>query len=669
MIDFSKELNKAQLNIIENGDDYCLVLAGAGSGKTRVITYRVAYLLAKKVNPNNILLLTFTNKAASEMNDRIIKLNIIDKKLPWSGTFHHIAYKILKRYSTFLGYENNFSVLDSEDSRSLIKICLKEEGIEKNEKRFPSAKIIQNIISYSKNSNSNIENIVDRFYSNFNIFIDEIKRIADNYTKRKKENNVMDFDDLLYNFYLLLVTKKEIKEKIAGQFKYILVDEYQDTNKIQSLLVDELASINKNLLVVGDDAQSIYSFRAADIENILYFEEKFKAKIFKLETNYRSTPEILNLANDVIKNNSKQYKKKLESVQEFFTRPELYAFSDNLEEAEFIVKRILELKDEGVKLNKIAVLFRAAYHSQVLEMELTKRNINYDFRGGLRFFERAHVKDVLTFLRILNNKNDNIAWQRILNMQLGIGVVSANKIITEIQNTGKIDYEKIKQFLSSKAQLGWSNFWQIFKKIKDLDKKNPEIFIKNILTSKYKEYLESEYSDFRERIEDIKQLIIFARKYDDLSLFLAEATLQEGFNRKQAISGKKEDKIVLTTIHQAKGLEWDAVFIIGLAQGMFPSERVKSSSELEEERRLFYVSITRAKKYLYLTYPLSSKSYMSLSGPSLFLQELKLDLVENNSDLDTVSTSFFDPSDDEDDIKYINENKPVRSFLKSIDEL
>lgn len=676
MINFSKELNPDQLKIIEDADDYALVLAGAGSGKTRVITYRVAYLLDKKTKIENILLLTFTNKAANEMTERIMNLTGQKEKIPWSGTFHHIAYKILKNYAHLIGYQNNFTVIDSEDAKDLIKLCIKEEGIESTYKKFPSAKIIQNIISYAKNSNSPIEDVLNSSYQNYSDFLEKISRVASVYVEKKKLAGMMDFDDLLINLFFLFSNKKEIREKIASQFEYVLVDEYQDINKIQSLLVEQFSSIHKNLLVVGDDAQSIYSFRAAEIQNILDFEKKFDAKVFKLETNYRSTPEILNLANEVIKNNFKQYEKKLTSVQEFFTRPELHAFSDNLEEAEFIVKRILELKKEGINLNKIAVLFRAAFHSQILEMELVKRDINYDFRGGLRFFERAHVKDILAFLKILNNKNDSLSFYRILSMYDGIGPVTLKKIISLVQASDKLDdvvFENIKEKLSFKAQIGWSEFWQIFSKIIKMSSNKPKALIKEILDSDYQEYLKSEYSDFRERLEDLKQMIFFADKYEDLNTFLVESSLQEGFNRKKdfsKIDNKNDQEIVLSTIHQSKGLEWDVVFIIGLAQGLFPSERIKNSKELEEERRLFYVSITRAKKYLYLSYPLSSKSFMAMTGPSLFLQEINLDLLDNNSNLDNFSTNFFDVEDEKNNKKkYTIEDSGRTNFLKSIDEL
>ncbi len=421
MINWSEQLNKEQLEVVTNGDGPCLVLAGAGSGKTRAITYRVAYLLEKGVDPKNILLVTFTNKAAREMVERVKDLAsqttpspdanqdppLLGKEgtiLPWSGTYHHIGYRILKQYATLLGFKNNFSVLDSQDSLDLIKTCLKVEGIDRKEKRFPSPKVIQSIMSYARNAETTIEDVLELKHPNFLDIAETIRRIAEDYRKRKKEANVMDFDDLLVYWYLLLLKSENVRNKYAEQFQYVLVDEYQDTNKIQASIINLLASKHRNLLVVGDDAQSIYSFRAADIQNILDFESRYKdAKIFKLETNYRSTPNILNVANEVIANNLNQYEKSLKSILDEFTKPEVHAFADQSEEAIFIVNRIEELMNEDVEPKKIAVLFRAAYHSQALEMELVKKGIDYDYRGGVRFFERAHIKDVLSYLKILNN--------------------------------------------------------------------------------------------------------------------------------------------------------------------------------------------------------------------------------------------------------------------------
>jgi DNA helicase II / ATP-dependent DNA helicase PcrA len=671
MINYKQELNEEQLKVITEGDGPCLVLAGAGSGKTRTITYRVAYLLEQGVDPKNILLVTFTNKAAKEMMDRVQIITGGQTRLPWSGTFHHIGYRMLRKYAPLLGYKNNFTVLDSQDSLDLLKLCLKGEGIDRKEKRFPSPKVLQSVISYARNAETTIEDVLDLKHPNFLPIAETIRRIADEYRKRKLEANAMDFDDLLVNWYLLLLKSESARNKYAEQFKYVLVDEYQDTNKIQASIINLLASKHRNLLVVGDDAQSIYSFRAADIQNILAFEKKFTdAKIFKLETNYRSTPNILNVANCVIANNVEQYKKELKAKLESFTKPEVHPFADVREEAHFICDRILELRDEGVEMKKIAVLFRAAYHSQALEMELMKRDIPYDYRGGIRFFERAHIKDALAYLKIINNLDDTVAWNRVLNMQVGIGPAAIDKILIGLKSVSDVsDLDSLGSLLPARGQVGWNDFLQVYNEVAKAEKK-PGVLIRAILDSKYIEYLENEYPDYRERIQDLEQLSFFADKTEDLSRFLAEASLQESYTAGKANAEDGDDeKIVLSTVHQAKGLEWEAVFVLNLSAGQFPNDRaLKDLNGLEEERRLFYVAVTRAKKYLHLTYPILGGFGSVMQGPSMFIEEIDRDLI----DLNTIGgeTSFYDPSDSDDDISYEawDDDKPT-SFLKGLGDL
>ncbi|MBU0597276.1 ATP-dependent helicase [Patescibacteria group bacterium] len=690
MIDYINELNEEQLKVVQNGDGACLVLAGAGSGKTRTITYRVAHLIEQGVDPKNILLVTFTNKAAKEMINRVQELSGGKVRLPWSGTFHHVSYRILKKYAPLLNYKSNFSILDSADSVDLIKICLKQEGVDRKQRRFPSAKVVQSIISYARNAGETIEQVLELKHPKWSDLNDVLSRIADDYRIRKLSANVMDFDDLLVNLYLLLLKSERVRDAYATQFQYVLVDEYQDTNRVQASIIRLMAGKHKNILVVGDDAQSIYSFRAADIKNILAFSAKGgsafggegypDAKIFKLETNYRSTPDILNLANDVIANNIKQYDKDLKSILNPFTKPEVLPFSDNYEEAEFIAERILELREEGVPLKEISVLFRASFHSQALEVELVKRDIPYDYRGGVRFFERAHIKDVLAYLRVFNNKDDVIAWSRVLNMQVGIGPSGAQKLIQAIALADTT--EELSQFgsmLSSRGQMGWNDFMSVWKKML-LVEKIPSELIKAVLDSKYTEYLEYEYQDYRERLQDLLQLSVFSERQSDLPRFLAEASMQESYNTSQSERGSDDEKIILSTVHQAKGLEWQAVFILNLSAGQFPNDRALSEADgVEEERRLFYVALTRAKKYLYLTYPLSGGFNSLNSGPSMFLEEINRDLISESGFIaSTVFTpseqsdfsGWDDPSDDVDDIVYeaVDEGGP-RSFLRGIDEL
>lgn len=681
---FENELNSEQLDVVLNGDGTCLVLAGAGSGKTRTITYRVAYLLSKGVHSENILLVTFTNKASMEMIRRVDAITGFNGKLQWAGTFHHIAYRILKKHANLLGYKNNFTILDSGDSLDIVKFCIKKEGIDRNERRFPSPKVLQSIISYARNSETTITDVLDLKHENWLDISDIITRIAEEYRVQKLDANVMDFDDLLVNLYLLMLKESAIRQKFSNQFKYILVDEYQDTNKIQASIISQFASVHKNVLVVGDDAQSIYSFRAADIQNILGFNEHyFGSKIFRLETNYRSTPNILNVANVVIANNVRQHQKILKSVKDEFMHPEVRAFADDREEAEFIADNILRLlHEEGVGMKDIAVLFRAAFHSQALEMELMRRDIPYEYRGGLRFFERGHIKDVLAYLRIFINKDDVVAWSRVLNTHIGFGPATVKKTIEEIQKFGNLeDLSGVISKLSARAQIGWGDFLSVFNDMEQSSKTVSEC-IRALADSKYLEYLENEYPDYQERLQDIKQLSVFAEhNSDDFSTFLAEVTMQESFQALESLRRQGDvEKIVLSTIHQAKGLEWEAVFLLGLAMGKFPHDRsLREYNGLEEERRLFYVAITRAKKYLYMTYSLLSSFSSSLAGPSVFIEEIDRILVRYEGVCE--DTSIFDIDSDEssedfDGITYIpdpdyGDSLQVRrrGLLKNISEL
>jgi len=674
MINFEQELNAEQLTVVKNGDGPCLVLAGAGSGKTRTITYRVAYLIEKGISPENILLVTFTNKAANEMIERVQKITGLAQRLPWSGTFHHIANKILRRYAHHLGYQNNFSVLDADDAQALLKIVIKE--FQTGEK-FPSAKIIGNIISFARNADTTVEEVVDKKFPSYWPLSDAFRDISSRYAQKKKEANAMDFDDLLVNFSALL-NLPAIQHYFATQFQYILVDEYQDTNKIQAGIIDKLAKIHHNILVVGDDAQSIYSFRAADISNILNFEEKYPdAKIFRLETNYRSSAEILELANDIISNNRQQYPKKLQATKNGLPKPALHPQINKEAEAGFIVKKISETLDSGAVPENLAVLFRATHHSQALEIALTSAGIAYDYRGGLRFFERSHIKDVLSYLRVLNNLADTAAWLRILQHEEGIGPASANKIIAQIQKLQNIEEIKtIGDSLSGKAAGGWNNFLNIFNLILEAHANysgDTSELIKAIATSNYTSYLENEFLDAAERLKDIDELATLSKKEKSLSDFLAEASLQESFSTPNANNQQKNKRLVLSTIHQAKGLEWKEVFVIGLTNDGFPNPRaLREENGLEEERRLFYVAITRAKEKIYLTYAMGDDNWGEGGGPSIFLSEISQDLIDDHSLLSFNNTVF---DKDDSDIQYIPEEdgpsikiKPG-SFLRSIDDL
>lgn len=665
MIDVKKELNEEQRNVVLNGDGPCLVLAGAGSGKTRTIAYRVAHLLEQGVQPEAILLVTFTNKAAKEMNDRIHVLTQRSEKLPWSGTFHHIAVRILRQYAQQVGFLNNFTILDSDDAADLLKLCLKQEGIERGgQKRFPSANTVLGIMSFARNAGRTIADVMDERYPQWVTLTDTIEGIAESYEKRKIATNCVDFDDLLTLLYRLLSTKKSIADRFAGLWRYILVDEYQDTNWIQGQILNLLAKAHNNILVVGDDAQSIYAFRAATIDNILSFEKQYEGtKVFRLETNYRSTPEILSVANDVILKNRRQYDKELKSVLPGSHRPWVQTFADDRDEARFIVRELLQLHGEGARMSDMAVLFRASHHSQALEMELARQGIRYDYRGGLRFFERAHVKDVLAYLKILHNPKDAVAWSRVLNLQMGIGPAGAQKIFDSIAAGGiPDDLSELGELLSTKGRIGWQEFVGIWQRLDAVADRHPASLILSVLSSRYVSNLEAEYADARDRIRDIEQLGRVAERQPDLAAFLTEASLSERFAQdKESGSG---DRVVLSTIHQAKGLEWHAVFVLHLASGQFPSDRsLAEAAGVEEERRLFYVAITRAKQHLYLTYPQVGARDTQFGGPSPFLEEIRSALVQG--EVASADTPI-----------YVAEDEPFASpktgrggFLKNLDEL
>src|SRR5688572_4518971 len=432
---YKSELNEEQFRVVTAQPKATLVVAGAGTGKTRAITYRVAYLIEQGVSPQRILLATFTNRAAREMLRRVENLTGSQNvHRVWGGTFHRIANLILRRHAVSLGYDSNYSILDSEDARGLINICIDDAAIDTKAKRFPKAEVVQDMISFANNTDLPLENVIAGKYPYFELLTAQIKRVDSIYQTRKLERNVMDYDDLLLNVKNLLVEKPDIAEIYAGQFQHILVDEYQDTNRLQAEMIDLLAVKHRNVMVVGDDAQSIFAWRGAQFANIYEFPKRYPdAHVFKLEMNYRSTPEILGLANVSIANNKKQFPKMLTAVKRSRDmKPALVPCADVEQQSAFIASRILELRDEGTSLEDIAVIYRSHYHSVELQLELSRRNIPYRVQSGVRFFEQAHIKDVVSYLRVIVNPRDELAWKRILKMIPGIGNATANRIFEQI---------------------------------------------------------------------------------------------------------------------------------------------------------------------------------------------------------------------------------------------
>ncbi len=716
---YKQELNEEQFRVVTSPPKAALVVAGAGTGKTRAITYRVAYLIEQGVSPQRIMLTTFTNRASREMLRRVESLTGSQNvHRVWGGTFHRIANLILRRHATSIGYDSNYSILDSEDARDLLNLCIEDAAIDTTKKRFPKAEVLQSIISYGTNTDMDLADVVVRQYPYFELLTAQIKRVDAIYHQRKRERNVMDYDDLLLNTKRLLVERQEIGDLYAEQFQHILVDEYQDTNRLQAELIDLLAVKHRNVMVVGDDAQSIFAWRGAHFANIYEFPKRYpEAEVYKLETNYRSTPEILALANVSIANNRKQFPKILRAARggnptgregassvldparthpstpslPVGSLPALVPCSDVEQQSAFVAARILELRDNGTPLEEIAVMYRSHYHSIELQLELSRRGIPYRIQSGVRFFEQAHIKDVVSYLRVIVNPRDELAWKRILKMIPGIGRATANRIFEQIGGTGDPDRSvppalaggqdstsshddlvlraappanaggtdlgaapransggtdlRVER-LRLPSKLGSSKAWQQFVVLLELlvsdeYRGQPAKQIALILERGYEQYLLENYENAESRAEDIRGLALYANRYDSTEAFLSELALlsTERFAEAQplagedVVSGGEDDELLtLTSVHQAKGLEWKAVFIIWAAEGKFPSPRsLREIDSEEEERRLWYVALTRAKDELYITYPLMLTDYNRqtiLQKPSRFVTECPPALFE-----------------------------------------
>ncbi len=633
-IDYERELNEEQRSVVLSGDGPILVIAGAGSGKTRVVTYRVARLLERGVPPGGILLLTFTNKAAREMLHRVEHLVKMDTRYIWGGTFHHIGNMVLRQHADRVGYNRNFTILDNEDAKDVVELAVRESGIDTKKRMFPKSGVLKELFSYAANTMQTIEEAVRERNPFFYDLLDEMASIHTIYTRKKRETNAMDFDDLLTYWHMVLSEDAELCKLYAMTFAHILVDEYQDTNRIQSEIIDFMGLINRNVMVVGDDAQSIYSFRGANFQNILDFPKKYgDASIFKLETNYRSTPEILDLANNSIAYNFNQFEKNLHSVRSNGVIPVVAPSRDVIQQAEFVAQRILELSDEGIPLDRISVLYRAHYHSMEVQMELTRRGIPFEIRSGLRFFEQAHIKDVVSFLRVVSNPNDEISWKRMFRIFPRIGKKTADNIYSYLKEHedpfGPLMSKSIGEKFKSIRKENLDVWAELFTELKDLQNDEaPGDMISAVLKHGYIEYLKFTYPNYEARLEDLGQLINFSTKYQSLDSFLSELSLMSGLSGEEVVTAGDfdEERVILSTIHQAKGLEWQVVFIIWCAEGRFPNPKAVEEGAIEEERRLFYVASTRAMDELYLCYPILAFDRQAghiIMRPSRFLAELK----------------------------------------------
>ncbi len=655
-IDYAANLNPQQLEAVRWIDGPALTLAGAGSGKTRTITYRTAYLIESGIAPGNILLLTFTNKAAREMVSRVETL--LGTALPggmYAGTFHHVGNRLLRRYAPTLGYDPRFSIIDPEDAEDLMDICigacgLKSKAPRHEGRRFPKAGTLIGVHSYALNTGRALPDCVLEKYPSYQHEIDSITQVLKSYESRKKQLNLMDYDDLLINWLRLLREQSEVADALRQNFRYLMVDEYQDTNTLQGEIIDRLScgthgSETANLMVVGDDAQSIYAFRGANYENILRFPERYpNCQVFKLESNYRSSPQICALASASIAQNERQFQKELLAIRPVGELPALVPTPNPRVQAEFVAQRVLELRDEGVALNEMACLYRSHYQSLELQLELTRRGIPFVIRSGLRFFEQAHVKDILAFLRAIYNPHDEIAWKRLLRLLPAIGAQSADKIWQCLQTQGssaEIVFKSpaLTSLLRRPTQARSLGLLQdLFSALARLGLEQcPARHLDLIYDDFYRRYVESHFDNPRERCEDLIQLTVFSRQYPDVGTFLAELSLlgELGGEELQAENPADKEQLVLSTIHRAKGLEWQAVFLLWAAENHFPSvPSLQDPARLEEERRLFYVAVTRAKDWLHLTYPIvndtraGASGQMALQRPSRFIEELDEGLYE-----------------------------------------
>jgi DNA helicase-2/ATP-dependent DNA helicase PcrA len=640
-IDYRAALNDQQYQAVTSGPGPALVLAGAGSGKTRTLTYRVAWLLDNGVEPESILLLTFTNKAAREMLARVAALLPLETRAIWGGTFHSIGNRLLRRHVREIGFQRGFSIMDREDQEDLLSAVIDSSGIDTKQVRFPTAEVLGDIYSFALNTDRPVAQVIAEKYRRFQPLTNQIEFLRKKYDERKRAANVVDFDDLLVKTVQLLQENPDIAELYQRHFQFILVDEYQDTNKLQSECVDLLASHHQSVMVVGDDAQSIYSWRGANYQNILEFPKRYPAaRIYRIETNYRSVPEIVALANAAILGNSNQFSKTLRAHRNGFEiKPALVALYDNNQQASFVAQRILELRDEGVDLNAIAVLYRAHFQSLEVQLALTRAGIPFAITSGLRFFEQAHIKDVAAFMRFAVNPADEVAFKRIARLLPGVAVKTADKLWVQLASAPDSERRDFETWLSQcrigqKPAKGWQQLCYTLDEIAPGRQPiAPSQMIPIILEAVYDDYLQAKYANHEQRRDDLTTLESFAKAFEDPVDFLSPLSLMATTDTEGTRPTRNEtEKVTLSTIHQAKGLEWGAVFVIWLTDGMFPSSRSFETAEaIEEERRLFYVASTRAQDQLYLTYPYfwtNASPENRLQRPSRFIKEIPNDLVE-----------------------------------------
>jgi DNA helicase-2/ATP-dependent DNA helicase PcrA len=625
-IDYAKCLNSAQYEAVMFTDGPLLVIAGAGSGKTRTLTYRVARLVEDGIHPAAILLLSFTRKASQEMLRRASAL--LDQRCEQvsGGTFHSFANLMLRRYSHLLGFEQGFSIIDRADAETLVGMLRKEISTGLKAGTLPRKGTILNIISRSVNKSTAFDEVIYEDYPHFIQHIDALRQIKDLYILRKREMAFCDYDDLLVYLQQLLLTHEDLRRRLAARYAYLMVDEYQDTNPIQADIVSLLGGEHHNVMVVGDDSQSIYSFRGADFENIMRFPETFEGtRIIKLEENYRSIQPILDLTNNMIDQAAEKYSKRLFTQREGGATPTLVSAEDENVQSRFVVESIADLRSEGVSLNDIAVLFRASFHSFDLEIELGREGLPFVKVGGFKFMEAAHIKDVLAHLKVIEAPHDRLSWYRILLLMERVGPKTAQRIFEAIMAAQAGFSGILCMQYKGKRPPGLEALQALYAAIDA----HPDTVsaIGQKVVDYYQPILRERFDDSPKREKDLDHLLSIMERYEDLTSFLSDMALEPpnaSVDDSMAADEAPQDRLTLSTVHSAKGLEWHTVFIIWSLDGRFPSiHALNKESELEEELRLMYVAATRARERLYFTYPqqiFDRSSGMLLSRPSRFIE-------------------------------------------------
>jgi DNA helicase II / ATP-dependent DNA helicase PcrA len=632
-INYENDLNPAQYDAVMHNNGAALVIAGAGTGKTRTLIYRVARLIEDGNQPESLLLLTFTRKSAGEMLRRAsLMLDGRAEKVS-GGTFHSFAMSILRKKADLIGYDNAFTILDQSDIEETINLIRTQRKFDKSSRRFPRKETLSRIFNLSINRCKPVEDIIFKDFPQFKDETENINILFNDFQAYKHQYNLMDYDDMLVNLLVLLMDKPKIQDEISRRYSNIMVDEYQDTNKLQHEIVVRLADERENIMAVGDDAQSIYSFRGAEFQNIMDFPNSFKnCKIYTIEENYRSSQPILNMTNAIIEDSIIKYEKELFTSRLDGQNPYIITAENERQQSEFVVQQILELREEGISLEDMAVLIRSGYLSFDLEIELNKANIPFMKFGGMKFVETAHIKDVMAFFKLFANPRDAVSWHRVLLMLDGVGPRTAQKVI-DMLIVNNFDFRKNLEFnYEAKGSSSINSLFEFLNETystkESISEKAEQIirFLEPLLTKKY--------DDFIRRKKDLDMFVSIADKYKNLNDFLTDMAIEPPVESVVDVEedSNEDEKLTISTIHSAKGLEWRVVFIIWVLDGRFPaSKSIESLDSLEEERRLFYVACTRAKDYLYITYPMNifdRESGSVLSKPSRFIQSITEDMAE-----------------------------------------